>query len=142
MAIFRTYSELCSLRTFEERFEYLRLNSVVGEETFGAMRDINQRLYQRSPEWRDSRREVILRDNCCDLGCPGREISGESPVIHHLNPITIEQVLDGDPIIFDPEYLICTIGNTHRAIHFGDRNLLLILPENRRKGDTVLWTKY
>lgn len=134
----RTYSELITLPTFEERFEYLRLNGRVGEETFGYDRIINQLLYQRSHKWRASRDYVIVRDNGCDLGIEGREIQGKI-IVHHMNPITIEDVLQERPEVFDPEYLISTVLNTHNAIHYGDASLLVTAPIERSRNDTCPW---
>ena len=134
----RTYSELITLPTFEERFEYLKLSGRVGDETFGRDRYLNQLLYQRSDEWKASRREVILRDNGCDLGCEGYEIYGQI-IVHHMNPITIDDVLNLDPKVFDPEFLISTMHRTHNAIHYGNADLLITAPIERRKNDTCPW---
>lgn len=138
MKSIRTYSELITLPTFEERFEYLRLNGRIGEETFGYDRMINQLLYQRSVKWRAARDRVIVRDNGCDLGIEGREIRG-SIIVHHMNPITIEDVLHERPEVFDPEYLISTVLNTHNAIHYGDASLLVTAPIERSRNDTCPW---
>lgn len=134
----RTYSELITLPTFEERFEYLKLSGRVGDETFGRDRYLNQLLYQRSDEWKASRREVILRDNGCDLGCEGYEIYGQI-IVHHMNPITIDDVMNLDPKVFDPEFLISTMHRTHNAIHYGNADLLITAPIERRKNDTCPW---
>lgn len=136
----RTYSELITLPTFEERFEYLKLSGRVGDETFGRDRYLNQLLYQRSADWRASRREVILRDNGCDLGCEGYEIYGQI-IVHHMNPITIDDVMNLDPKVFDPEFLISTMHRTHNAIHYGNADLLITAPIERRKNDTCPWRK-
>lgn len=137
--IIRTYSELITLPTFEERFEYLRLGGKVGEETFGFDRYLNQILYN-SPEWRSLRNYVITRDNGCDLAMPGREIAkGIKIMIHHMNPITVKDILDRSEIVFNPEYLICTILNTHNAIHYGNSELLYKDPIVRSKNDTCPW---
>lgn len=133
----KTYSELISLPSYEERFEYLRLNGEVGRETFGYDRYLNQVLY-RSPEWKRLRNEIIFRDNGCDLAIPGREIN-ERILIHHINPITLEDILKRHPNIFDPENLITTIHNTHNAIHYGNENLLIKDPVIRSRNDTCLW---
>lgn len=133
----RTYSELILLPTFEERFEYLRLCGSVGYETFGHDRYLNQMLYG-SPEWKRCRRDIIIRDNGCDLGCEGFEIFGKI-LVHHINPITVEDVLNRNPIVFDPENLISTTHNTHNAIHYGDIDLLTIRPIERTKNDTCPW---
>lgn len=136
----RTYSELIALPTFEERFEYLKLSGRVGDETFGRDRYLNQLLYQRSDEWKASRREVILRDNGCDLGCEGYEIYGQI-IVHHMNPITIDDVMNLDPKVFDPEFLISTMHRTHNAIHYGNADLLITAPIERRKNDTCPWRR-
>lgn len=136
----RTYSELITLPTFEERFEYLKLSGRVGDETFGRDRYLNQLLYQRSEEWKSIRREVILRDNGCDLGCEGYEIYGQI-IVHHMNPITIDDVMNLDPKVFDPEFLISTMHRTHNAIHYGNADLLITAPIERRKNDTCPWRR-
>ena len=134
----RTYSELITLPTFEERFDYLKLDGLVGKETFGYDRYINQQLYQRNPRWKKSRDTVIIRDNGCDLGVEGYEIFGKI-IVHHMNPITMDDILNDRDWIYDPEYLICTVHNTHNAIHYGDRNLLMTAPIVRTKNDTCPW---
>ena len=136
----KSYSELRSLQTFEERYEYLRIGGQVGAATFGFERYLNQAFY-RSCEWRRARDEVIVRDNGCDLGILGREIH-ETIYIHHINPITIEDIENGSSLLFDPNNLIATIHTTHQAIHYGDKSLLRILPPERRRGDTDLWSRY
>lgn len=133
----RTYSELITLSTFEERYLYLQLNGTIGEETFGFDRYLNQILYA-SNEWKHCRRDIIIRDNGCDLGCEGFDIHGRI-LIHHLNPITIVDVLNRNPKVFDPENLICTSHNTHNAIHYGDESLLIKEPIVRSKNDTCPW---
>ena len=133
----RTYSELTTLPTFRERYEYLKLNGRVGEETFGFDRYLNQAFY-KSEEWRAVRDYVIVRDNGCDLGMEGHEIFGKI-LIHHMNPISKRDILDRSDLLLNPEYLICTIKNTHDAIHFGDENLLIVAPIERRKNDTCPW---
>lgn len=137
--IIRTYSELITLPTFEERFKYLQLNGEVGIETFGFNRYLNQKLY-RSQQWKRVRDLVIVRDNGCDLACEGYEIHGRI-LIHHINPITIDDILKENPIVFDPENLITTVHNTHNAIHYGDENLLMTGPIVRRANDTCPWKK-
>lgn len=138
MIMIRTYSELIKLKTFEERFEYLRLDGRVGRETFGHHRYLNQMLYA-SGRWRSARDEVIIRDGACDLGIEGREIESRI-LVHHMNPITIEDIKLGRDHVFDPEFLITTeMFNTHNAIHFSDESLLIPLHVDRRKGDTKLW---
>lgn len=133
----RNYTELSKLKTFEERFEYLKLSGAVGRETFGFDRYLNQAFYQ-SLEWRAVRDYVILRDNGCDLGIEGREIHGKV-LIHHMNQVTKEDLENRSPWIFDPEYLICTYHKTHNAIHYGDSNLLDKEPIERRPNDTSPW---
>lgn len=133
----RSYSQLIRLSTFEERFRYLKLAGVVGESTFGFDRYLNQALY-RSKQWRSTRDKVIIRDNGCDLGIEDLVIFDQI-VIHHMNPITVDDVESSNEIIFNPEFLICTTSVTHRAIHFGDEDQLVRLPKERRPGDTRLW---
>lgn len=133
----RTYRELSRLPTFEERFNYLNLRSGVGEKTFGFDRYINQQFY-RSREWKQVRHHVIARDEGCDLGVPGYEIYSLI-LIHHMNPIDVDDLRQGDPSIIDPEYLITTTHKTHNAIHFGDERLLPKPFVERRRGDTKLW---
>lgn len=133
----RTYSELITLPTFKERYRYLRLKGFVGEETFGYDRYLNQTFY-RSREWKDIRDYVILRDNGCDLGIPGREIHSRI-LIHHMNPITKQDILNRSEFLFDPEYLISTIKVTHDAIHYGDETLLMEEPIIRTENDTCPW---
>lgn len=123
--------------SFEKRFEYLKLGGRVGEETFGFDRYLNQNFY-RTAEWKAVRDEVIIRDNGCDLGFPGREIYGKI-LVHHMNPITKEDILQRSRFLLDPEYLICTYKITHDAIHFGDENLLMRDPVERYKNDTCPW---
>lgn len=135
----KTYSELITLPTFEERYRYLRIGGKVGEETFGFDRYLNQ-LFYRSDEWREVRDYVIIRDNGCDLGMSDREIPrGVKILVHHMNPITIEDVMNRSRFLLDPEYLISTIKNTHDAIHYGDESLLITAPIERRKNDTCPW---
>lgn len=133
----RCYSELSKLSTFEERFEYLRLDGKVGESTFGFDRYLNQMLY-RSQRWKHIRDQVIIRDNGCDLGIEGREIQGRI-IIHHMNPIAVKDIESESEFLLNPEYLITTIHNTHNAIHFGNENLLLKNPITRTKNDTCPW---
>lgn len=135
--IFRSYNELVTINSFEERFEYLKLGGGVGKETFGFDRYLNQ-IFYKSKEWKDIRREVILRDNGCDLGIEGRDIY-KGIIIHHMNPITIEQIEQRDHDIFNPEFLICCSHNTHNAIHYGSSDNLFKEPIERKKGDTKLW---
>lgn len=118
----RTYTELIKIPTFEERFEYLKLKGNVGTETFGYDRYLNQNFY-KSSLWRSIRNQVILRDMGCDLGCEGYEIYGKV-IIHHMNPITADDIEESSVYLMNPEYLICVSHDTHQAIHYGDRNLL------------------
>lgn len=138
--IIRTYSELITLPTFEERYEYLRLDGAVGEETFGFDRYLNQEFYQRSQEWKRIRDYVIVRDQGCDLGVEGREIRGKI-LVHHMNPITKEDILKRSEFLLNPEYLVCTLKSTHDAIHYGDENLLMKGPIVRSANDTCPWRK-
>ena len=135
----KTYSELIKLPTFIERYRYLKLGGRVGEETFGFDRYINQVFY-KSKEWRSVRDQVIVRDCGCDLGIEGREIYGKI-LIHHMNPITPEDILNRSDFLLNPEYLICTIKTTHDAIHYGDENLLFTEPIVRTKNDTCPWRR-
>ena len=137
--ILKTYSELSKLKTFEDRFRYLRLDGIVGEETFGFDRYLNQILYQ-SKEWKQCRRDIIIRDNGCDLGCEGFEVRGRI-LIHHINPITVDDIVNRNPKVFDPENLILTSHNTHQAIHYGNEDLLVTAPIERSKNDTSPWRR-
>ena len=133
----RTYSELITLPTFEERYEYLRLYGKVGEETFGFDRFINQNFY-RSKEWKLVRDSVIVRDNGCDLGVDGYEIYGRI-YIHHMNPISLRDLKEVNDTLLNPEYLISTTHATHNAIHYGDESLIIKSPTERTKNDTCPW---
>lgn len=133
----KTYSELITLPTFEDRFEYLNLKGRIGEETFGFDRYLNQ-IFYRSQKWKTIRNQVILRDNGCDLGLEGYEIYGKI-IIHHMNPITIKDIERDSDFLLNPEFLICTTHNTHNAIHYGDRSLLMTGPTVRTKNDTCPW---
>ena len=134
----RTYSELIKLSTFEERFDYLKLDGKIGEDTFGFERYLNQVLYHL-PEWKETRRKVLVRDEGCDLAIPDREIYGRA-IVHHMNPITIEDVEEHNPDIFDPEFLITVSKLTHDAIHFGDPSILIESePIVRQPDDTCPW---
>lgn len=133
----RCYNDLIQLKTFEERFRYLKINGKVGEETFGLDRYINQQLY-KSQRWRSTRSKIIIRDDGCDLGIDGRQLE-DYIVIHHMNPISLEDIEEERDIVYDPNYLICCSTRTHRAIHFGDENLLIRDPVIRRPNDTCLW---
>lgn len=139
--IIRTYSELITLPTFEERYEYLRLGGKVGEETFGFDRYLNQMFY-KTDEWRRVRDYVILRDFGCDLACEDREIAdGVKIFVHHMNPITTKDIIHRSEFLLEPEYLITTIKNTHDAIHYGDSSLLITAPILRSKNDTCPWRR-
>lgn len=136
----RTYQELLTIPTFEERFEYLKLEGSVGADTFGYDRYLNQILY-RSSEWRKFRNEIIVRDNGCDLAFPGFEIYGQKILIHHINPITVEDVVHRSSKVFDPNNVITTVLNTHNAIHYGDADLLTTGPVERTPNDTCPWKR-
>lgn len=133
----KTYNELIMLPTFEERFEYLKLSGYVGKETFGYDRYLNQVLY-RSYEWKQLRNQIILRDKGCDLAIEGREIF-DKILVHHINPITLEDINERRPIIFDPNNLITVSFNTHQAIHYSSADILIKDPVERKPGDTNLW---
>lgn len=133
----RSYSELSRLDTFEERYEYLKLNGVVGESTFGFDRWLNQRFYT-SREWKDMRSYIIFRDLGCDLGVPGHEIT-HGLIVHHINPLKMSDFEQGDKRLMDPDNLVVTSFSTHNAIHFGDESLLYRGPTERIPGDTKLW---
>ena len=133
----RTYSELIQLPTFEERFNYLRLDGVVGKDTFGFDRYLNQQFY-RSSEWKRIRNQVIVRDNGCDLGIDDYDIHGRI-LIHHMNPISIEDLQHMSDLLMKLEYLICVSHRTHNAIHYGDENLIVSAPIERSQNDTCPW---
>lgn len=135
----KTYSELITLPTFEERYRYLRLSGVVGRDTFGFDRYLNQVFYQ-SQRWREVRDHIIIRDNGCDLGIEGREIYGKL-IVHHMNPLTLDDIEKESDFLLDPEYLILTTHDTHNAIHYGDENLLVKAPIERTKNDTCPWRR-
>ena len=135
----KTYSELSKLPTFIERYRYLKLNGQVGESTFGFDRYLNQVFY-RSQKWKSIRDQVIIRDNGCDLGIEGHDIHGRV-LIHHMNPITIDDIRNESDFLLDPEFLICVTHNTHNAIHYGDESLLLTTPVERTKYDTCPWRR-
>lgn len=135
----KTYSELITLPTFKERYRYLKMNGMVGEETFGFDRWLNQAFY-KSKEWLAIRDHVIFRDNGCDLGIPEREIRGRV-LIHHMNPITKRDILDRSEFLLNPEYLITTTKVTHDAIHFSDESLLYEDPIERTINDTCPWKR-
>lgn len=135
--VLRKYSELKRLKTFEERYEYLRIGGLIGESTFGFERYLNQQLYT-SQRWRLLRNEIIIRDNGCDLGIEGRDIY-DKIIIHHMNPLTRDQMKEPDESMFDPDFLICVSQTTHNAIHYGDRSLLKKDYVPRRPNDTCPW---
>ena len=133
----RSYSELITIPTFEERFRYLKLSGVVGEETFGFERYLNQSFYH-SYEWRQIRRQVIVRDMGLDLGCEGRMIEGNI-IIHHMNPIEVQDIVRASEFLLNPEYLISTCNSTHNAIHYGNEKYFCEEPVIRKPNDTCLW---
>lgn len=135
----KTYSELIRLEKYMDRYQYLMLSGRVGQETFGYERFLNQSLY-KSYEWRSVRDEVIVRDHGCDLGMEGYEIYG-SIIVHHMNPITMDDIQNRNEDIFNPEYLVSTSFSTHNAIHYGDEGLLITEPIIRTKNDTCPWKK-
>lgn len=133
----RTYDELSSLETFAERYAYLQLDGIVGEETFGAARYLNQ-IFYKSQEWKSIRDYVIMRDNGCDLGIQGYPIYGKI-FVHHMNPISSGDIAARSELLLNPAYLICASHNTHNAIHYGDDSLLIKAPIERSKNDTCPW---
>lgn len=133
----RTYSELITIPTFEERYEYLRLQGKVGEETFGFDRWLNQVFY-KSSEWKSVRNKVIVRDFGCDLAVRDREIQGRI-LVHHMNPVMVKDIVDRTDFLLNPEYLISTSKSTHDAIHYGDSSLLTTMPIERKPNDTCPW---
>lgn len=135
--IIRNYSELVSLNDFKERYAYLKLNGKIGEKTFGFSRYINQEFYH-SDKWLRFRNKIIIRDNGCDLGFEGYNIYG-SVIIHHINPITVDDIINLNPCVLDPENVICTKLSTHNAIHYGDERLLFLSPIERTINDTCPW---
>lgn len=135
--IVRTYDELMSLETFDERYDYLRLNGKVADLTFGFDRYLNQ-IFYKSDMWRNRRRDIIVRDLGCDLGIDGYEIHG-TILVHHMNPISIDDIKDRTDYLLNPNYLICTCLNTHNAIHYGNRSPNIIF--ERSRGDTCPWKR-
>lgn len=135
--IIRTYKELIQLPTFEERFDYLAIGGMIGEDTFGFDRYLNQKFY-RSKEWKRIRDHVIVRDMGCDLGVEGYELYGKI-IIHHMNPIAARDIVEVTDILLNPDYLISTSPNTHNAIHFGSKDILPKAPTERRPNDTCPW---
>ena len=138
VAMVKCYSELIKLPSLRERFEYLKTNSKIGEETFGGQRYLNQYLYTKNSKWKEIRRKIIIRDNGRDLGLDDYIINGRI-IVHHINPLTKEQLLKFDPCIFDPENLISCSHNTHNAIHYGDYSLLPQELIERKPNDTCPW---
>jgi hypothetical protein len=135
----KSYSELKKLNTFEERFEYLKLDGKVGVDTFGYDRYLNQHVY-KSNRWKSARAKVIIRDDGCDLGIQDYPIHGRL-LVHHMNPITIEDIENDNPDIYNPEYLISTSNRTHQAIHYSDNSLISKPPVERKPNDTTPWRK-
>lgn len=135
----RTYSELIQIPTYKERFEYLRLDGQVGRDTFGYDRYLNQ-IFYRSQKWKSVRDQIIIRDNGCDLAMEGYDIYNKI-IIHHMNPITIQDIELQSDYLLNPEFLICTTHNTHNAIHYSDSNLLITMPVERTKNDTCPWRR-
>ncbi len=133
----RTYSELSTFHSFEERYQYLRLDGIVGVQTFGFERYLNQQFY-KSKEWKTIRDAVIIRDNGCDLGIEGYELHGRI-LIHHMNPISLQDILEQSNKLLNPAYLICVSHITHNAIHYGDEKLLVQTPIQRLPNDTCPW---
>lgn len=133
----RTYSELITIPTYEERFEYLRLDGLVGEETFGFDRYLNQ-IFYNSGEWRSLRNNIIIRDNGCDLAMEDYDIKGRI-YIHHMNPIAITDILTQSDFLLNPDFLVCTAFRTHQAVHYGDASLLMTAPIERKQNDTCPW---
>lgn len=138
-SMIKRYSELIKFRAFESRYNYLRLGGAVGRTTFGYDRYLNQLLYN-SRRWKRTRDEVIIRDQGCDLGLADYEIK-DKIIVHHMNPITIEDIEMENEVIFNIEFLICTSSNTHNAIHYSDSSLLPTMPVERTQNDTCPWRK-
>ena len=140
MPLIKTYSELIRIPDYYERYEYLKLSGIVGESTFGWHRYINQMLYQRNKHWKSTRNKVIIRDDGCDFAHSDYQISDyDRIIVHHINPITLEDVEEDRDCVYDLENLICTTQRSHNAIHYGDRSQLPQLPIERRPGDTCPW---
>lgn len=137
----KSYSSLILLPTAEERFEYLRIGALIGESTFGFDRYLNQAFYS-SKEWKKFRRDMIIRDNGCDMALEDREIpSGAKVILHHIIPITLEDIEDRADCLLDPDNVVCVSELTHKAIHYGDKSLLVLNPIERRPYDTCPWRK-
>ena len=138
LKMIKCYSELSMFETFDDRFDYLKLEGIVGEETFGFDRILNQ-IFYKNDTWKRLRNEIIIRDNGCDLGVPGYDIE-KGIIVHHMNPISVKDLEEESKYLLDPEYLICVSLKTHNAIHYGDRSLLEGRKVvERRKGDTCPW---
>lgn len=139
MTMMKSYSELIKLPTYKDRFEYLYLGGKVGSETFGSDRYLNQFFYV-TEAWKEARRKAIIRDNGCDMALQGEDISA-SFIVHHINPITLEMILNRDPMVLDLENLITVTDSTHRGIHYGTNNLMVLERSPRSQGDTCLWKR-
>lgn len=138
MTMTKTYTELISFCTFEDRFRYLRLNGRVSKETFGVQRWLNQVFY-KTPEWLTFRRDILIRDNCCDLGIEGRDIY-KYPIVHHINPITPKDIIERRlSVLLNEDNVITTTKRTHDAIHYGDDTLIILEPADRKPNDTIPW---
>ena len=135
----KTYSELITLPTFEERYAYLRIGGTVGEDTFGFQRYLNQKFYS-TIEWKQFRRQIIIRDIGCDLGIEGYEIGGII-ILHHIMPLSVDDIMHRRDCLLDPENVICVSHNTHNAIHYGDDRLLITAPVTRTRNDTCPWKR-
>lgn len=135
----RTYSEMIQFDSFIDRFNYLKLDGAIGRDTFGFDRYLNQ-IFYKLPEWLEARDKVIIRDNGCDLGVEGREIY-KGIIIHHMNVVTKEDIINHNPILFDPDFLVTTYLRTHNAIHYGDARNLVSEPIIRTKNDTIPWRR-
>lgn len=134
----RTYSDLVTLPTFEDRFNYLKLSGEIGIETFGFDRYLNQKFY-RSEEWKRIRRDVIIRDKACDMALNGMDINS-GIIVHHMNPISVKDIVEWTPYLMDPEYLICVSIKTHNAIHYGDDSIIDYYKVTERiRNDTCPW---
>lgn len=140
MTLFKSYAELITLPTFEERLEYLKLNGSVGRETFGYDRYLNQILY-RCQEWLELRPHIITRDKGCDLAVFGLDILDSTIIVHHINPITVEMILTRDPLVFDPDNLVTSRQITHNIIHYGTVYSGPLIPVERRPNDMCPWKK-
>lgn len=133
----KTYTELIKFESFLERYEYLKIGGKIGNETFGWERYLNQ-IFYNSPEWKQFRKDIIIRDNACDLGIIGRDVI-RGLTVHHINPISVEDIKNRSSLLFDPENVITTTDQTHRAIHYGDESLLAFDFNERFPGDTCPW---